>query len=633
MPALIVTADRVEEPISRTASSITIIPSEEIEKRGTFGLPNVLRGVPGLDLYETGGPGTATSVFLRGSAPGQTLVLIDGMRIGDPSSIDGSVDLGGLVATDLDQIEVLRGPQSALYGSAAMGGVINIVTRKGSGAPRASVLMEGGRYGTAHTRAALSGGTDRLSYAFSIDGLYTSAFPRYGYRITRPLTIGDGVTPLPPAPSSDPTRKGGFHGRLAYNFTNDISIEGGVIGYDSSIRFDNPYAYNTADIFNPYNHQHATFLQGYLLGKADLFDHFLHNRLSLFGNITDHSVWQAQSCYDTAYNAFDCRMGFRGARRGGEYQGDAVLGSLGLFTFGVRLEKEVADTSQDPAPPGAFDPIHASQTTYSGFAQHQLTLFDRFDITYGGRMDAIDKGPTFTTWRATGAYRIEETGTKLRASAGTGARIGSLYQRFSQYGNPALAPEYSIGYDAGIEQTLFGGHVSFSANYFENRFRNLIDFGMSASCFAIQVSGCYNNIGRAETKGVEFASEAVLIPDEWRLRASYTHLVATNLDTQQRVPRRPRDKGMLSIIYSAIPDFEFEARGLFVSATPDYDYTYGHAVMLPAYARIDLFASYKLNETVTCFARIENVNDARYEEVYNYGTPGRSLYGGLRVTW
>jgi len=633
LPELTVTADRTLEPVSRTASSITIIPAEDIEKRGSFGLPNVLQGVPGLDLYETGGPGTATSIFLRGSTPGQTLVMIDGVRIGDPSSTDGSVDLGGLVVTDFDRIEILRGPQSALYGSSAMGGVINIITRRGAGAPHASVLMEGGSYATGHTRASLSGSAGNLSYAFAVDALYTGAFPRYGYRITRPITIGDGVTPLPPLPAEDPTRKGGFHGRVAYDFTQDASIEAAVIGTSSSIRFDNPYAYNPADVFNPLNHQRENFLQGFVQGRADLFDHRLHNRLIFFGNVTDRSIWQRQSCYDANYNAFDCERGYHGARLGAEYQGDLELGAFGLATFGLRTETEYASTSQAPAPVGTFEPIHASQSTHSGFAQHQLTLFERFDLTYSGRVDAIDYGPTFATWRVTGAYRIEETGTKLRAAGGTGARYGSLYQRFSDYGNAALAPEYSIGYDVGFEQTLASGRASIAANYYENHYRNLITFDSSASCTSVQVLGCYNNIGRAETKGVEVAAEAALLPGVLRAQASYTFLVATNLDTYQPVPRRPRNKGMLSLTYTGIPDFEFEARGYFVGENPDYDYTAGKNVMLHPYARIDLYAHYRMNENLTWFGRIQNVNDARYEEVFNYGTAGRSIYGGLKVTW
>lgn len=631
--ATIVSADRVEERVDKSSSAVTVIPSAQIEKRGATGLTEALRGAPGLDLYETGGPSAQTSVFLRGATPGQTLVLVDGVRIGDPSSTDGSVDLGGLVATDIERIEVLRGPQSALYGSDAMGGVIHIVTRKGEGRPRASLSLEGGSYGTGHLRARVSGSEDRLWYAFAIDALTIDGHPRYGYRITRPLTIGDGKTPLPPLPPNDPTKKGGASARLGYRVNEDIAVEAGFFGYDSAIRFDNPYSFSAVDIYDPQNHQHATFAQGYARVDADMFDRALHNRFTLFGNVTNRDVWQARSCYDASYDAYNCRRGYRGTRRGFEYQGDLTLGALGLLTFGARNETESVRTSQDPVPPTTFTPIDAVQTTHSGFAQHKLTMFDRVDLSYGGRIDAVDQNRTFATWRATAAYRLEETGTKLRGSAGTGARVVSLYQRFSQYGDPALAPETSVGYDIGVDQSLFGERLYASLSLFENRFRDLIEFGRAPSCAATQAFGCYYNVGRARTKGVEFSGEAIVVPGEWRLRASYTHLAAENLTTHRSLFRRPRDKATGSLIYTGIAGLELEARLAFVGPNPDYDYIFSQRVMLAPYAKLDLFADYKIDERMSVFARIENVNDARYEEVYDYGTAGRSLYGGVKFSW
>jgi vitamin B12 transporter len=630
---IVVTPDRVEEPESRTAASVTVIPAADIEKRGSLGLAEALRGVPGLDLYETGGPGTQTSVYLRGATPGQTLVMIDGIRAGDASSTDGSVDLGMLAATDINRIEVLRGPQSALYGSDAMGGVINIITRKGEGKPRGSVLLEGGGYGTGHTRATVSGSENRLSYAFSIDALHTEAFPRYGYRINRPLTIGDGVTPLPPLPPNDPTNRVGATARLAYRLTDDVSVEGGFTGYDNAIRFDNPYAFVAADVFNPANHSRATFAQGYARMDADLFDHMLHNRLTLYGNVTNRDVWQTESCYDANYNAYTCRAGCRGGRRGVEYQGDLKLGAFGLVTFGAKNETESAHTSQDPIPLDPSTPTDFVQTTHSGFAQHQFTLLDRFDFTYGGRVDAIDNNDTFETWRATAAYRLEETGTKLRGTAGTGAKVASLYQRYSQYGDPNLKPEQSTGYDVGVDQKLFGGRATTSVSLFDNRFQNLIEFGSSPTCSSTQVFGCYYNVGRAETKGVEFSGEAILVPDALRFRATYTYLVAKNLVTERTLYRRPRDKGSVSVIYTGIPGLELEARLTAVGPNPDYDYINATRVTLAPYAKLDLFANYKLDNGFSIFGRIENVGNARYEEVYNYGTPGRSLYSGVKFAW
>ena len=187
LPEIVVTADRVEEPIGQTGASVTVIRAAEVEKLGTKGVADVLRGVAGLDVDEAGGVGSATQVHLRGANPGQTLVLIDGVRIGDAAATDGSVDFGNLAPVDIDRIEILRGPQSALYGSDAMGGVINIITRKGGKTPRRNVTVEAGSYGTLSTRATLSGGDDRWTYSLGVNLLHSDGFPRYGYRIDRPL--------------------------------------------------------------------------------------------------------------------------------------------------------------------------------------------------------------------------------------------------------------------------------------------------------------------------------------------------------------------------------------------------------------------------------------------------------------
>ncbi|GLI95699.1 TonB-dependent receptor plug domain-containing protein [Methylocystis echinoides] len=630
---IVVTPDRVEEPRSRTASSVSVVTSAQVNKWASLGLANALRGVPGLDLYESGGPGTQTSVFLRGATPGQTLVLIDGIRVGDASSTDGSVDLGMLAATDIDRIEVLRGPQSALYGSDAMGGVINIITRKGQGKPRGSVMLEGGAYGTGHTRATVSGSEDRLSYAFSVDALHAEAFPRYGYRINRPLTIGDGVTPLPPLPPNDPTNRIGATARLSYQLTDALSVEGGFTGYDNAIRFDNPYAFVAADVFNVANHSHATFAQGYARADADLFDRTLHNRVTIYANETSRDVWQTESCFDANFNAYTCRLGYRGKRRGLEYQGDLKLGAFGLATFGAVNWTDSAHTSQGPIPADPTAPVDFVQTTHSGFGQHQFTLFERLDLTYGGRIDSVQSNQSFATWRATAAFRLDETGTKFRGTAGTGAKVASLYQRFSQYGDPNLKPERSTGYDVGFDQKLLGERVTASVSFFDNRFQNLIDFGSVPTCSITQVFGCYFNVGRAETKGIEFAGEAEIIPQQVRLRASYTHLVAKNLVTERSLFRRPPDKGMASLIYTGIPGLELETRLLAISETPDYDFINAKRVTRPAYARADLYANYRFDERFSIFGRVENVGNTYYQEAYNYGTPGRSLYGGMKFTW
>jgi vitamin B12 transporter len=209
LPEFTVTADRIEEPVNSTGSDVTVIPGSEVEKWGANGITEVLREAVGTVVTPTGGPNTQTSVSLRGSDPSQTLVMIDGVPIGNPAATDGSLDFGNLSAIDIDRIEIVRGPQSALYGSDAMGGVINVITKKGKkGEHHSTLTVQGGSYGTIQGTAATSGSTDNLTYSLGVTDVYEEGFPTYGYRIDRPLFLSNGL-PLPPLPSIMPANKGG----------------------------------------------------------------------------------------------------------------------------------------------------------------------------------------------------------------------------------------------------------------------------------------------------------------------------------------------------------------------------------------------------------------------------------------
>jgi vitamin B12 transporter len=638
---IVVTPTRVEQPVASTGASVSVVHARDIQKRGSLGFSDVLRGVPGLDVFSNGGPGTQTSVALRGSTPGQTLVLIDGIRIGDPTSTDGSVDFGRLLPTDIERIEVLRGPQSALYGSDAMGGVINIITRRGKGAPQGWIMSEGGSYGTSSSRASISGADGQGSYALSISGLHADGFPRYGYRQQRPIVIGDQTTPLPPLPADDPTNNVGVTGRIGYEFTERARIEAGIAGYDSAIRYDNPYAFNPWSVFDPFNHQHATFMQGYVRLGAEMFDNMLRNRLTLYANRGNRDAWVTEACFDTlTFISQNCRFGYLGARRGVEYQSDIALGPLGLATLGSRVETETAQNSREAWIIDDYAPKRAVQTTWSGYAQHQFTLFDRLDISYGGRVDAVSQNRTFMTWRTMANLRLDEIGMRLRGSAATGAKTASLFQRFSEYGDPALAPERVLGFDAGIDQSFFSGLATASVSVFTNRYVNLVQFGKVESCTAAQIFGCYFNVGRADTRGVEFFGEAALVPGALLARGSYTFLSARNLDDDadsiyagRTLLRRPRHKGMWSFVYTGLKGLEVEARANFVGPAHDVDFVFNKRVMLAPYVRLDLFANYRLTDQLTLHGRIENLNNALYEEVYNFSTTARAFYGGVKYAW
>ena len=637
LPDMVVTADRIAEPISDTGSSITVIPGERIAQYGTQGVTETLREVAGVEVTPNGGPGSVTQVRIRGAEPGAVLVLIDGQRVGNASATDGTLDFGNLTAANIDHIEVLRGPQTALYGSDAMAGVINIITKKGTpGEPVRSVSVEGGSYGTISARASVSGGDERWTYSFGVNTGYSDGFPQYGYRINRPLTFGFAGAPLPPLPWGDPNTKGGASGTFSYKLSETASVDFGFSVFGNGTRFDNPYASLASDVFSPENHSVAWVGSEYLRFNSLAFDGALKNHLTFFENTTLNQVNETEACFNALFSSFTCMTTYHGARWGAEYQGELSLNRYGVLVFGSRSEEEVASNSQYPNPnDGSFIPVSASQITNSAYAEYRATLLPRLEATFGGRVDAIANGSTFVTGRVTLAYHIDETGTKLRATFGNGAKAPTLYQRFSQYGDPNLQPEQSVGGEIGFDQQIFGDRATLSTTLFDTKFTNLIQFATVSSCTVAQAAlgGCYYNVGKAETRGVEVSGGATLIPGVLTGRMSYAYVEAVNLETDQQLLRVPLNSGAIDLDFTGIDKLEIKPRLLLVGPAYDTNFMTGGRVTLSAYARLDLIANYRISDQSTAYIRGENLTDTRYETVYNYGTPGVSFYAGLTHAW
>jgi vitamin B12 transporter len=620
-PDIVVTSTRTPQPIQRAGSAITVIPAEEIEKASVKSVEELFRQVPGVTLTQSGGPGQIQTVRIRGGDVRHTLVLIDGIRVNDPSTAGREFDFATLVLADIERIEVLRGPQSALYGSDAMGGVINIITKRGRGTPRATLSVEGGSYGTMEARGAVSGGNERVDYSFGVAGFDTAGFSAFGHRIPRLRAFAprDGF-------EADSAQRVGATGRVGVRLADEVRVE---VGGGTN---QNWAQYDAAFLPFPDTDSRATNIlhNGYGRVIADTFG-VLRNTATVYANRTDRSF------RDEFLGEFGSRSRteFIGDRAGAEYQGDLALGSFGLLTFGGKGERESADSFMQtfvPVPTPRQRTIAAEQTTQSAFALHQVTLGERLHLSLGGRVDDVIDVDQFNTWRATAAYEIPETETKLRASAGTGGKAPSLFQLFSpSFGTATLESERSFGADAGIDQMLFNSRVKLSATAFHNRYRDLIDFNFNAAdCAPGQVFGCFFNVARARTNGFELANEVVVVQDYARLRVTYTWLDAVDEATKLKLARRPEHQGRVGLVLTPHPRLSLEPRVVFVGERWDLPNETGR---LPPYARLDMYADYKFNDTFSLYARAENLTDVRYEEVRNFGTAGRSFYGGMRATW
>ncbi len=289
---------------------------------------------------------------------------------------------------------------------------------------------------------------------------------------------------------------------------------------------------------------------------------------------------------------------------------------MGTLLAGARIDRETAyqKVSNKPAP--AFD---SAQMLYAGYLLYQVPVNARLNLSFAGRYDGASQGQGFLTGRFTAVYDMSEIETRLRGSVGTGAKRPTAFQL--SY-NPALLPEQSVGADLGVEKTLLDGRLTFSVTGFWNRFENLINFDGDF------LTGTYRNIDQAETAGVEVAAKADIVPGVLSGAAAYTFLYSRDLSTGLPLQRRPQNSGAVSLTYTGGENFEATVSALLVGDRFNDD---AATVPLGGYARVDVSARYRINPQLTVFGRIENLLNARYQEVSGYNTAGISAYGGL--TW
>jgi vitamin B12 transporter len=572
---VVVTATAVPEPEPGIGAATTVITRQRIEAAGFRTVAEVLREVPGLDLVRSGADGSVTFAELRGANSTQTLVLVDGERVNSPYF--PGYDLSGLTTENVERIEVVRGPFSALYGSDAIGGVIQIFTRRPAPGLSGRATIEAGSAGQ-------RGGSLFAGYGSGPFGV-TAA-----YRDGR--IDGDRVN------SDWRARNGSARieasaGELA-RFAFEAGVDDSRVGVPGPVGAETPHA------------RYGTREERFAL-PVTLVPAAGHEATLLVADVESRPV------FDDPDSDFSSRVRARSLQA---RAADAWTTGGNRLTGFVSWERGRVDDSSN------FGVNLAGQhtTIWGGGFEDTLSVGSRVTLTAGARYDRHSQFGDAWSPRATVAWTSSDALWKLRASGGSAFRaptVGELYYPFS--GNPDLKPERSTSWEVGAERYVGGGRLE--ASLFWNDYRDLIvyDFSRFANF----------NVGRARARGVEVAwRQQVLRP--LALDAGYTYLDAVDRTTGDPLIRRPRHRAYVAAEVRPTSAVTLSPRAVFVGRRADRDALTGSPVENPSYVRVDLFARYELARFAP-YARVENLTDRRFEEVAGYPAPRRRWSAGLEA--
>lgn len=437
---VVVTATRTEIPIHQVSSSLTVITAEDITSQAPSSITEILRNVPGLKVTQVGGPGAHT-MTIRGAKSSQVLFLLDGQPVTDPSSVGNDLNtfLGHLLPDDVERIEIVRGTQSTLYGSDAIGGVVNIITKKGIGKPRHSLFFEGGSENSFRETLSSSGKLkDRIGYSFT-----------YARQDT------DGID------DHDEYKNNTLSGKLDIDLRNDLQLTLQTRYLDTLQDLDDFYSRRFRNYDDPtYIRESQALNWGATL---------LHNPISWWEHKLSYSeVDTHRSYHDDPNPGFDVpfssyRGFYQGKTRNIDWQHNFSYQDINIFTAGLEYEEQWASTRYEDFPWGAYiDRMHQKTRNLGYYFQNQLRLWDRLFLTLGLRIDDNDDFGTDYNPKASIAYLIPKSGTKLKGNYGSGFKAPALFQLYSQYGDPGLKPEESDSFDVGIEQALYVGDSQYN---------------------------------------------------------------------------------------------------------------------------------------------------------------------------
>lgn len=609
---VVISATKNQTSTLELANSVTVIDSADIANRNSTNVFDLLKNEYGVSFTRQGGPGTLSNINIRGGNSDHTLVLVDGIEVNlnsDPSNV---YDFAFLSTDNIQSIEILRGPQSTLYGSNSLAGVVNVITRKGNGKPNFSLLTEAGSYKTYKTSLGMNGSVSAFNYSVTLgrsgsEG-FSAASKKYG-----------GF-------EKDGYKKDNISSRFGYDFGLAAELNLFMNYNNSQSDYDQSDGLIRDDPTFIFDQEEFSFRGE---GKIKLFDGKWNQKIgaSIFRNMRKYN-------FDyTEFNAASSRSSYDGRKFKFDWQNNFNLIENHLFTLGLESEREETISEYYFFSPfynvTSLFPIKESRT-FGIYLQDQFNFSQNFFCTVGMRLDKHDKFGSAFTYTIAPAYIIWQTGTKIKATFGSGFKAPSLFNLYDPaFGNPDLNPEKSLGFDAGIEQFFGNELMSLGITYFQNNYNDLFGFDQNFKTI---------NINKAKTSGVETYFSAKVI-DDLEIKLNYTFTDAKNIsynspNKNQKLIRRPEHKAGFFASYSILNRSNVNVELIFVGERDDLDFSKFPAerIKLEGYFLTNFAAHYDILNFLRLNLRLENIFDTDYEEVFGYSTPGFSIYGGIKLS-
>lgn len=599
---IVVTAGRTAQPLSRTGQSVTVLDQDRIEQTQSATVIDLLRNVPGVTVNSNGGVGTVSAVNIRGGDASQTAALIDGVKINDPASPGGGFNFGNLLTGNISRIEILRGSQSVIWGSQAVGGVVNIITRE----PEEELSING---------RAEYGARDTGQIVGNISGQFGPVAASFGAGYFRT----DGLSAFNQdrgGAEADGYRNFGANGKVKISLSDIFSIE--LRGYYSDGKTDID-GFTFANGVFAFGDTPETDETEEYVGYADL------NMDLLDGRFRNRFAFAYTSVRRDSFNLDFQTFESEGENERLEYQGIFDLSEQAGLTFGAETEKSRYNSV-------SFGTVTPSQDArITGFyGQLRLTPIEGLTANAGVRLDDHSEFGNETSFAGDVVFSPNNGETTLRFSYGEGFKVPSLFQQFSDFGNVLLEPETSTSWDAGIAQFLLDGQIELAATVYQRNSENLIDFiscPVQTGICTNRPFGTYDNVGRARARGLEIGVNLRPV-DQLVIATSYTFVDAENRDSGLALARRPRHSVNASFDYEW--SFGLETGLTVTHVSSSFDDAF-NSTEIPGYVLASLRAALPITENIELYGRVENLFDEEYETIFQFGTAGRSAFAGVRL--